>query len=193
MVSVEDVAAVLVTRGDCDLTPILDSLPFSEMMVWDNADRENLRTYGRHQAVDFTSRPVCFTQDDDHVFWGFDHLLAEYEPGVITANMDEAWVRRRGYEDMAMFGRGAVYDRDIPERYLGLYLEHYPRDEFFLLYCDVILGVLAPTKRVDVGCFRELDHGYASNRMNALPGFERDKALAKRRARAIRDGLRLPA
>ncbi len=190
MITADQVTAVIPTRGDVDLAPILAEFPaFGEVLVYDNSQRENLYTFGRHALCAEASFDVVFTLDDDHRFWGFDHLLAEYEPGVMVANMDEAWARRRDYLDMAMFGRGAVYDRDLPATHLARYLAEWPADEFFLLYCDVILGVLAPTRRVDVGCFEELPQGYAPNRMNALPDFEAGKALAKERARAIRDGV----
>ena len=59
-----NVSACLVTRGDVDLTAIIASLPYDDVVVWDNSKRRNLRTYGRylraqgrdHEALDVLDR-----------------------------------------------------------------------------------------------------------------------------------------
>lgn len=42
-----DVVACIVTRGDVDLTPILDSLIFEDVVVWDNSIRPDWKCAGR--------------------------------------------------------------------------------------------------------------------------------------------------
>ena len=37
MLSPRDVTAVIVTRGDVDLQPVLDSLIFDKVVIWNNS------------------------------------------------------------------------------------------------------------------------------------------------------------
>jgi hypothetical protein len=78
-----NVSAIIVTRGDVDLEPILRSLPAAwEMIVWDNGDSRcavwpgyegaarwhevsDLSVYGRYAAIKHASHDICFVQDDD--------------------------------------------------------------------------------------------------------------------------------
>lgn len=46
-----DVVACIVTRGDVDLTPILDSLIFEDVVVWDNSIRPDWKCAGRYLAA----------------------------------------------------------------------------------------------------------------------------------------------
>lgn len=60
------VSVVIPTRGDHDLTPILDSLSgFDDIVIWDNSKRENLSVYGRYAAITEARHPLILTQDDD--------------------------------------------------------------------------------------------------------------------------------
>mgnify|MGYP003694197939 CR=1 FL=1 len=49
-VTFDDVTACLVTRGDVDLTPILETLPYRNVIVW-GPEREELHVYGRYMAI----------------------------------------------------------------------------------------------------------------------------------------------
>jgi hypothetical protein len=85
-----NVSAIIVTRGDVDLEPVLDSLPWEwEIVVWDNSygyvkrqppggrdwntwthlGRGNppadLSVYGRYAAIEYASHDLIYVQDDD--------------------------------------------------------------------------------------------------------------------------------
>lgn len=81
-----NVSAIIVTRGDVDLSPILDSLPVEwERLVWDNGEPtgfhyrdgndwrpdgfpgpvSNLSVYGRYAAIEYASNDLIYVQDDD--------------------------------------------------------------------------------------------------------------------------------
>ncbi len=82
-----NVSAVIVTRGDVDLQPVLDSLPGEwETIVWVNSgplalintpgtyskwlterERElpDLSVYGRYAAIEWASNDMIYVQDDD--------------------------------------------------------------------------------------------------------------------------------
>jgi hypothetical protein len=78
-----NVSAIIVTRGDVGLRPIIDSLPHEwEIVVWDNGAHqisvnnhereeplwypcEDLAVYGRYAAIEHASHDLIYLQDDD--------------------------------------------------------------------------------------------------------------------------------
>lgn len=100
------VSAIIVTRGNVDLRPVLDSLPKHwEQVVWNNSgsldgqratvsvrrpgDRDWRSTeetgpdravYGRYAAIRFASHPTIYVQDDD--------VIVD-DPGAFTDAWDE--------------------------------------------------------------------------------------------------------
>jgi hypothetical protein len=79
-----NVSAIIVTRGDVDLGPVLDSLPTEwEIVVWNNGEGycrvlgpipgplgsqrnvPNLSVYGRYAAIEYASNDLIYVQDDD--------------------------------------------------------------------------------------------------------------------------------
>ena len=79
-----NVSAIIVTRGNVDLDPILDSLPNDwECVIWNNGagycrvigtspgplgsqhDVGDLAVYGRYAAIEYASHDVIYVQDDD--------------------------------------------------------------------------------------------------------------------------------
>lgn len=99
-----NVSAVIVTRGDVDLAPILESLPGEyEVIVWDNLagmywardpvlnqrpayERvrvDDLAVYGRYAAIEHAAGELIYVQDDDVVV---------SDPAAIV----DGWQRIRG-------------------------------------------------------------------------------------------------
>ncbi len=181
-----NVSACLVTRGDVDLTGILASLPYDDVVVYDNSKRHNLATSGRYAAFAEARHDIVYVQDDDHILLDHGGLLRAYEPGVITANMSRGWIEAHGYEDCAMVGKGALMDKTLAAPALDRYLRRYKDTLVFRLWADVVVTVLNPVRHVDLET-EELPWGYAANRMNQRPGFRREKRLMLARARALRD------
>lgn len=195
MLSPDDVTAVLVTRGNVDLAPVLDSLIFTECVVWDNSVEKNEMTYGRALAVERASNPVIYSQDDDiiHTPENQRAILSAYTPGVLTGVMWDEWSDgaraqdiQDGYDDLVFAGSGSVYDRHIPGVAAAAYIEQYPYDDFFRLWADTIIGIIAPTRQIDVR-FDALPCAEDPDRMANLPNAVALKTEAIRRARWIRD------
>ena len=66
MPSPSEVTAVIVTRGDTDLWPIIDSLIFEDIVIWDNSrEAHDEKTYGRVLATLRARNPIIYSQDDD--------------------------------------------------------------------------------------------------------------------------------
>jgi hypothetical protein len=193
MITVTDVSAVLVTRGDTDLTRILASIAeagITDVVIWNNAQRHDLKTFGRYQALPEAKNDVVFFQDDDIVLPASTilGLIDAYEPGVIVANMSPGWVAGRDLHDSVFVGAGAVLDRDIPDQSLGMYDQLFERDELFYLYPETIITIPWRIKRVDLP-LEVLPWGYAPNRMAKQPWFEERLAESIARGRKVRDEL----
>jgi hypothetical protein len=155
----EDVSAVIVTKGDVDLAPVLDSLIFDDVIVYDNSVEKDLMTFGRVVAARRATRKVIYSQDDDivHTPEAQREIVAAYEPGVLTGCMWPEWSAgakdqgiENGYDDLVFPGSGSISRLWLWEEALADYLSEWPNDDFFRLWCDTIIGVIAPTKQLDI-------------------------------------------
>jgi hypothetical protein len=182
----QDVSAVVVTRGNVDLAPILATIPYDDVVVWDNAEREHdYKAFGRYAAIPETKNPVIFWVDDDVLFTNHDALLAEYEPGKLVANMDEPWIDGAGYRDLvAMQGAGSLCPADLPARVFERYLAVHPWDVDALVEADFIFGVLAPFKIIDVG-YDTMPYTDDPDRLYTQPGQTERKWRMIERCRAM--------
>ena len=163
-----NVTACLVTRGDVDMSEILASLPYDEVIVWDNSQREDMGIYGRYAAIVEAKHDVIFTQDDDLVVTCHDRLLDAYEPGRVLCNYPQPW-------DIPWVARGGLFHRDLPARAFEKYLAAHPFDRFFTHHaCDGIFALLSDCKVVDYGS-TDLPHGFADGRVSTSPGWYDEK------------------
>lgn len=211
MVKADDIAAVVVTRGDVDLEPTLEPLRFlREVVVWDNSQREDLAVYGRYAAIEEAKGDAILVVDDDVELSAeaVTALRAAYKPGVLTANMPPEHQRR--YPDSALVGFGAIFDRDLPERAFERFfpemLNPDPADPEWGRYsfrsrkgyeiyfesaqqfhrtCDIVFSALTPRKIIDVP-FTMLPHTWAENRMYRTPGNTEERTHVLDAARRVR-------
>lgn len=184
-----DVTAVIVTRGNVDLTEIRQSLEiFGDLVVWDNTERLNVKVYGRYVALHEARNPIAYVQDDDCVLTpdAIEGLLEMYEPGVITANMPAS--RWDDYPDSCLVGWGAVFDAALPPfAFTRWRAFHSVTDERFLRECDVVFTTLTPHRKIDLG-FQHLPWAEGPDRMwTGDPGRKRRRDETYAMARAVRD------
>ncbi len=157
------VSACLVTRGDVDMQPVLDTLGWcDEIIVWDNSQREDLGIFGRYAAIRDASNDVIFTQDDDLLVTCHEQLLAEYEPGRVLCNYPQPW-------DIPWVARGALFERGLPRKAFARYLERWPYDRTFTHFvADAVFVLLSDCKVVDYGSV-DLPWGTAPGRVSTSP------------------------
>lgn len=197
--NLHNVSAVLVTRGDVDMQPVLDTLPFDDVVIWDNKQRGiDLKVYGRYAAMPEVRNPVVYVQDDDCTLTleAIETLVAEYRRGEIIANMPVS--RWDDYPDSCLVGWGAVFDhwlpRDTFDRYLRSKYDLGFRDfdQFgvvsprFLRDCDVVFTTLTPHIKLDLG-FEHLPWAETPGRMFKQPEHAPSRAQMLDECRAIRD------
>lgn len=130
------VSAIVVTRGDVDLRPVLDSFPPEwETLVWNNGSRmleiwrshrpevqvEDVSVYGRYAAIEHATGDVIYVQDDDVLVSSPEALVEQFVVPLwaradhVVCNMPPEF-RHDFYVDHALVGFGAVFHRDAPER-----------------------------------------------------------------------------
>lgn len=109
-----NVSAIIVTRGDVDLKPVLRSLPEEwEVLVWNNGigtisrrvltetlarivtgrgELPDLAVYGRYAAIEYASNDLIYVQDDDCVVSDPTAIVdawIEQNPVVAIGNPDD--------------------------------------------------------------------------------------------------------
>ncbi len=187
VVSPEGVAAVIVTRGDVDLRPSLDGLPFPEIGVWDN--EPDLVVYGRYAAIENVTAPVCYTQDDDVIVppETIGKLLAAYQPGSIVCNVPERF--RSRYHDSGLVGFGALFDRHLPAVAFARFREAFPQTDetWFRRNCDVVFTMLTPCVQVDLP-YADREYARHANRMWRQDGHFESMEKMRQLCRQVRDG-----
>ncbi len=190
MAKLSDVSAVIVTRGDHPeaIGEILDSLPYEDVVIWDNSKREkDEKCLGRYLGMIFTRNELIYLQDDDILFTAHEQLLEAHQPGRITANMPSPWYERTGYdrEESVQVGAGSLMERSMPSKAFAQYLSLWPEDDLFLTYCDDICGILLPSLRVDLG-YTILPHADDPGRICTTEGCWERRATVAGRALALR-------
>ncbi len=184
-----DVSAVLITRGDVDLAPIIDTLPYDDVVIWNATERTNdASCYSRYLAAQEARFDVVYFQDDDLIFTAHDDLLAAYEPDRITGNMPSPWWERERYDelDCVLTGAGALVPQGLWDAAFHDYWAAWPWDDLFETYCDHISGILTQSTRVDFG-YKILPCATDQGRINTTPGQASRKQTVINRALRLRD------
>ncbi len=145
-----EVSAVLVTRGNVDMTEITDSITaagIEDIVLWDNSKREqDLSCYGRYAGIAEAKNEYIFHQDDDLVT-NVPGILDAYHPvrdrWAIVANnrIDEEW---------PLTAIGVLFHRDLADCF-DVYTDLYGFDSEFFRVCDVVFAYQHPYRRVVLG------------------------------------------
>lgn len=198
------ISAVIVTRGDVDLAPVLHSLPQAwEKIVWDNSQRTDLSVYGRYAAIAECEHELIYVQDDDCVLEP-DSIRALVELALnrpsplqhVIANMPGRF--RPHYPDSALIGFGAIFQRDLPERAFEQFKRYHLWDSDkqmteaegaeFRRTCDVVFTTLTPRILVDAP-YADLPWASGPDRMYRQQTHVGERARMLELARAVRDGV----
>jgi hypothetical protein len=211
-----NVSAVLVTRGDVDMQPVIDSLPSAwEVVIWDNGEREITRSDGwaevavdvsvggRYVAIEHASHDVIYVQDDDVIVsdpqaivdkWEQVHGKALlWEPELnnhVVCNMPPEF-RHEFYDDHSLVGFGAAFQRDCPGSAFARFNQHRlwtgPEIELFHRTCDIVFTALTPRVLVDVPV-ENLPHATGPDRMYRQPEHLQERQWMLEICREILDG-----
>jgi SAM-dependent methyltransferase len=176
---ITDVSCVLVTRGDVDLQPVLSSLPFDDIVVWDNSVEErDLKVYGRYAAIEAAKHPLIYTQDDDALCPAGD-LLAAYrllDTGGLLVNVPPG--------EWPWLAWGAIFPREKPAEAFDRYLARHPFDDEFLFWADVVFAHIYGWQFVDLG-HMNLPWATAPTRMYHQPDHYPGQARVRAKVAAL--------
>lgn len=194
LITAKHISACLVTRGNVPMEPIIATLPYDDVVVWNNSYTPfDMRCYGRFAAVALAKHEWIYFQDDDVIFTEHEQLIAEANlspSGHMTAN-DGHGGNYAGYEDLAWTAVGALVPRWRILSTWAKWFDLYPSlDQETAYQADAIFGILCPFRHVDLPYTRL----YADDRtrMCGQEWQESMKALYVRKARMIRDrGMRI--
>ena len=146
----------------------MSTLPYTDVVIWNNAEREDLGIYGRYAAIEEAKHDLIYVQDDDLIVTCHDELMQAYEPGKVLCNYPEPW-------DIPWVARGAIFHRDLPWIAFERYWEAWGKDKYFTHFaCDGVFTLLSECKVVDYGSV-DLPHGFDEGRVSTSPGWYDDK------------------
>lgn len=204
MITADQVCAVLVTRGDVNLDPIRETLPYGDIVIWDNGAFAKLksfgdfRVFGRYMGILETRKSYIYFQDDDCIVRNHEQLIEAWEPGKVVGNFRKDAARERYFHDSTLLGWGSLFERELPFRAFFRYARYFPIDEEFMfgLGAEFTWPILTPSKKVIVeiaegGAVEWLDENGAvfarADRMSNQPGFYEEMERVMQRAREVRD------
>lgn len=178
----DNITAVITTRGDVDLAPVLESLPDWPVIVWNNRERPwDAKVYGYFAALREVETDYAYTQADDAVVDAqalLDAWTPEDEDRILlnVADGDTPWI-----------SFGGIFKKSLPEpaivRYMNAYCDGQLHDDV-LLWCEVIFCEQVPWRNVDVGK-RDLPHQANPNRMEHQPSHYGEQARVRELTRAL--------
>ena len=188
--------AVLVTRGDVELTKIVDSLHHAirhaqlletpSVVLWDNSCHLDFGPFGQYIAATrelFTE--LLYFQDDDCIT-DPAQIIAAWEPGKIVCNMPAEF--RANYENQPdkLMGFGSCFERSLIRPTFERYFRHFAIDPVLLREPNRIFTGLNQDriKLVDVPK-RDLPWATAPNRLYRQPDHLEMAEEARRRVRVI--------
>ena len=181
--------AVLVTKGDRDISKVLASLSgFDELIVWDNSKApKDVKVYGRFAGAMLARNNDIYIQDDDSIV-PWHSLYESYTniPDLCLCNFPQH--RRSEYagSQIALLGWGTIFRKQLL-RVFDPYLARYGVDELFYRECDRIFSFMCHnfTRFVDAGV-HQLDYAFGKDRMGTEERHGADLKEIKRRLSALK-------
>ncbi len=155
-------SAVIVTRGDVDLSPILSTLRDADEIV---IRKGHEGVWERWEAALEAAHEIVYTQDDDCVV-NVDEVMAaalthraelvravpataQYIPSAMVCNMP-AWKRYEYPDDIALVGWGACFHKAHVRKALVEYRSAFEPDALFRRECDRVITGISPLQLIDV-------------------------------------------
>ncbi len=130
------ISAVLPTRGDVDLSPIVERIrKYAEVteIIITIGDTPYNRYRGARQAAN----DIIYTQDDDCIT-DLRPLIEAYRPGVLVNAMTPS--HAKGYQgDETLVGFGSLFHKSLLAVFDG-----WEEDALFLSKSDRVFGTLVP-------------------------------------------------
>lgn len=173
------ITAILITRGDIDLTPVLESLytfhpvceeGFHDVLVYDNSLNLDYKVFSRYLAAQMVHTEYVYVQDDDCIIDLAHYPWDQVAPSHVLCNMPQAY--RRNYTGrVQLVGFGAVFSKALIRPVFEEHNRNFCQDELLYLECDRYFTGRSKCVLVDVEVkhmawaegedrmYRQADHG----------------------------------
>lgn len=178
------------------MAAIRETLPYPNIITWDNSRMPNLKTAGRYGAMLYARTRYVYFQDDDTLFTHHDELLDAYDGladlGYAICTTNGHGDDDGGYGDIPLVGGGALADRNQVLDAMGRYRRddpvwRWPDEDLY--YADFAIGVcLSNFATVDLPFDINMSIAQHPSRLCNQPWAADAKRRVTERARAIRDG-----
>ena len=144
-------SAVIVTRGDVDLGPIVAPIvPLADELV---IRRGHRGVWERWEAILSAKHELVYTQDDDAIVELYSLVVARSPESLrldrIVCNMP-GWKRVEYQDGTALVGWGAFVPKRLVAEALARYRRHFDDDDLFRRECDRVITGLSMLELVDV-------------------------------------------
>lgn len=204
-----NVSAIIVSRGDVDVEPCWApyiAAGITDLILWNNATADrDLSVYGRYEAIGSAVGATVIVQDDDVILdvESVRSLIDAYVPGYVVCNMPRKFRDTGSYEDSALVGFGAIFDRSLPQLAFEKFLYNGPwlfkadgvaggvskiaiDNPAFARECDTVFTMLTPRALVDLP-YSDREFASAPNRLWKQPGHIEERERMRRLVRQVRD------
>lgn len=142
-----NISAVVVTKGDRDLSEVVESLThFDEIIIWDNSKScMDMKVFGRFAGAYCARNNWVYVQDDDCLI-NSKKLVSDFES--IKIGRDQIYSnfpvdRRLGYlgSGITLIGWGTLFHTHHLQSF-DQYLNKFPKDDLFIRECDRVFTYL---------------------------------------------------
>ncbi len=182
MIGFNHISACLVTRGDVPMDTLLNSLPFDDVVVWDNAVSADRGCYGRFAAVEYAKNEWIYVQDDD-LLVPIPALVKEHRRHRL-ANQEGVVANVRTEEEYRFLGCGAIFHRDWVAAAFKRYWDAYGYTDDNRLDCDTIFLYQNPYLRHWLG-YLDFPWQTAPNSLYLQPGRYEQRDAVRARCAAL--------
>jgi hypothetical protein len=134
--SPSQITAVLVTRGDVDLTLIRSSLwPFRDVLIYNNSLNLDYKVFSRYLAAQMARTDYVYVQDDDCIIDLPHYPWDQVSSSHILCNMPQG--HRKNYMGrVQLVGFGAVFPKALIRPTFTEYNLHFGQNELLYMECD---------------------------------------------------------
>jgi hypothetical protein len=180
----QNISAVLITRGDHDISAVVQSLTdrFFGLVVYNNSTGLDFKVFSRFIAAQNAPSDYVYFQDDDCIV-DLSAYPWDLTGNHVLCNMPKEY--RKNYPGPTqLLGFGSVIPRSLIVPTFNRYLAYYPLGPMLLRECDRIFTGLNPCRLCNVP-ITHMPYAMDEDRMYRRPEHNVQRRVAEEQIREI--------